>query len=334
MFLNELDYALTTAIDRLILSTYAPAATRGRKATDKLWSKILDTDVQIAGETRSVLELVESEMITPLASVTDRHLTLPRIHSALLFGPPGTSKTTLVRAFAERIGWPYVELSPANFLTKGLDRVYERTDEIFADLDDLRCVVILFDEMDALVRRRPSSDVQPPLDIAREFLTTTMLPKLATLHERNNAFYFMATNHREFFDDAVIRPGRFDLHLFMGMPGWDVKLKKLAAFLPDDTPKTSIEKAQKLFATWFPNGVFNDADLRLFSFGEFRALLEQFLKGQPLTAALAAKDSNKRLTSLAVQHTKTIIALRPKRGTKKNPLVAEYDKDRRLSRLQ
>jgi SpoVK/Ycf46/Vps4 family AAA+-type ATPase len=69
-----------------------------------------------------------------------------------LFGPPGTSKTSLVRAFAREIGWPYIEITPSHFLRKGLEQIYVQADEVFDDLMDLKGVVILFDEMDALVQ--------------------------------------------------------------------------------------------------------------------------------------------------------------------------------------
>src|ERR1022692_4074059 len=65
--------------------------------------------------------------------------------------PPGTSKTTFARAVATQLGWPYIEINPSHFLSNGLEQIYVRTDEIFRDLMDLSGVVVLFDEMDALV---------------------------------------------------------------------------------------------------------------------------------------------------------------------------------------
>src|SRR6266511_3874401 len=110
--------------------------------------------------------------------------------SALLFGPPGTSKTNLVRALAAKIGWPFVEINPAHFLSKGLEHIYVRADEIFEDLMDLSATVVLLDElldeMDALVQRRSGEN---PLPVAQQFLTTSMLPKIAKLYDRRHLLF-------------------------------------------------------------------------------------------------------------------------------------------------
>jgi hypothetical protein len=334
MFLRELENALTLAIDRSLLERYVPGAGRERLPSRKRWDRILDTEVQIGGQPQSVLGVIEREMIKALPPAKGTRVLMPRVRSALLFGPPGTSKTTLVRAFAERIGWPSIEIGPSHFLTRGLDGVYGRADEIFDDLYDLRQVVILFDEMDALVRRRPSDEKSPPLDIAREFLTTTMLPKLAELHDRDQSFYFMATNHREFFDDAVVRPGRFDLHLFMGMPSWKAKLDGLAAFLPGGTPVDEISEARDALSKWFPIGKPVSRDLEEFSYGELCALLDQFLSRRPVREAIRATDARSSFKSILKIHHSTLIALRPKRGGKPNPLRHEYFEDMQRSRIQ
>ncbi|HEX8106283.1 MAG TPA: AAA family ATPase, partial [Kofleriaceae bacterium] len=59
---------------------------------------------------------------------------------AMLFGPPGTSKTSLVSAIAASIGWPLIEVHASHFLQEGLDRIPARADWIFARLMELdRC---------------------------------------------------------------------------------------------------------------------------------------------------------------------------------------------------
>ena len=93
--------------------------------------------------------------------VDDRR-TIDGQRSALLFGPPGTAKTTIVRELARSVGWPCVEIRPSNFLKDGLEHIYESADEIFVDLMDLSRAVIFFDEMDALVQSRTA-----PLDVTR-----------------------------------------------------------------------------------------------------------------------------------------------------------------------
>src|SRR5437868_415600 len=80
----------------------------------------------------------------------------------------------------------------------------------------------MFDEMDALAQRRVEH-----LDVTRQFLTTSMLPKFSTLHDHAQVLFFMATNHQHYFDDAIKRPGRFDLLICMGPSLWEEKLNGL-----------------------------------------------------------------------------------------------------------
>ena len=64
--------------------------------------------------------------------------------SAILFGPPGTSKTTLIRSLADAIEWKYVELHASHFVAEGLALVQKTADRIFKQLSELDHTVVLF----------------------------------------------------------------------------------------------------------------------------------------------------------------------------------------------
>lgn len=146
--------------------------------------------------------------------------------SVILFGPPGASKTTMSRALAYSIGWDYVEIHASDFVADGLPNVQKTADAIFNRLLQLSRVVILFDEIDELVRSRTKDS-----DAFGRFLTTSMLPKLASLWESKQVIYIVATNHLEFFDSAIVRSGRFDARLFAGPPTWKSKDRMIRASL-------------------------------------------------------------------------------------------------------
>lgn len=179
---------------------------------------------------------------------------LPVPRSALLFGPPGTSKTRLARAIAEYLGWPLITITPSEFLGKGLEQIHAQVDDRFRDLMDLRRAVVFFDEMDALAQTREADETptqasapnqQEPqdragrvrhregagrkgqegreLDVTRQLLTTSMLPKLANLWDRKGVISLMATNHKQLLDPAITRPNRFDLLLCVAPPSWKNK---------------------------------------------------------------------------------------------------------------
>jgi len=134
--------------------------------------------------------------------------------SALLFGPPGTGKTTLVEALAGAIGWDYLEILPSAFLTDGIDYVAARAETIFSQLMELNRCVILFDEIDELIRDRGDVFSDP----FGRFLTTTMLPKLAKLWAQRRVLFFANTNWIAKADPAIRRTQRFDAVLFAGPP--------------------------------------------------------------------------------------------------------------------
>jgi hypothetical protein len=158
--------------------------------------------------------------------------------SAILFGPPGTSKTSLVQFLARIVGWKYVEIHASHFVAEGLPQVQKTADRIFRELQELDHAVVLFDEIDELVRER---DMEK--DAFGRFLTTSMLPKLAVLWEARKILYFVATNHINYFDSAIIRSHRFDALMLVSPPSFDTKVDTLGDLLKNEynCPKLRFE---------------------------------------------------------------------------------------------
>jgi ATPase family associated with various cellular activities (AAA) len=148
--------------------------------------------------------------------------------SAILFGPPGTSKTTIVEALAAAVEWDIVEIHASRFLAEGMDRVPSSADWIFLRLMELDRCVVLFDEIDELLRDRQDEDADP----FGRFLTTSMLPKVATLWQQGRIIFFVATNDIAGADPAIKRSQRFDSAIFVAPPSFHAKLEKLAGLLP------------------------------------------------------------------------------------------------------
>jgi hypothetical protein len=175
---------------------------------------------------RSLRKILGDRLVEPLIKVRaalekGRPIPAGLVTSAILYGPPGTSKTELAKLISRALGWPLLALDPSHLTRRGLDNVHAEANTIFRMLEHCERTVVLLDEFDELVRDRDISG-----EIESRFLTTAMLPKLAALSKQRRLVYIVATNHLEQFDAAIRRPGRFDLIVPVMPPTTKEKLNK------------------------------------------------------------------------------------------------------------
>jgi hypothetical protein len=173
---------------------------------------------------RRLVRALQRNVLEPVVSEVAQR---PEKASMILYGPPGSRKSSLVKATAEALSWPLVTLSPPDFLGDGgLEGFEVSAARIFEDLMRLRRAVVLFDECEDFFKPRPSDedgdedrDAQgdgPIQDDAGTrtigaFLTAGMLPRLQALRDRRWVIFVLATNSKlAALDKAVRRPGRFD----------------------------------------------------------------------------------------------------------------------------
>jgi ATPase family associated with various cellular activities (AAA) len=277
MFLWELSRVLSSRIQTRILSEYKGRFLDEKKSTI---NSLIDIEILEKKKSKSLNTLLTQDFIQKhrhenAYSLFKRKLEQPR--SALLFGPPGTSKTKVTEAIAGELRWPLIQIDPSHFLQRGLDGIYLQSDKIFKDLMDLSGVVVLFDEMDALVQTRDSA---MKLDTVAQFLTTYMLPKLTALHDQGQVVFIMATNFQERFDAAIKRAGRFDLLLCMGPPILEAKLSSLHLFLGQKTPTPKTEEAVKLLKGLCASEHKAKVQLELYTYGEFVSFVKSLASGK------------------------------------------------------
>jgi hypothetical protein len=280
MFLSELATVLSEQIQEEILRKYKARLPKSRqlplsenKAASTALGDLLDIDVLLRNKVNSLSSVLRTRIIDAYRSETEatlRRRPIKKPLSALLFGPPGTSKTEITKAVADDLKWPLIEITPSEFVKGTLANVYLQADEIFDDLMDLSAVVIFFDEMDALVQTR-EGEVQ--LDIASQFLTTTMLPKLTRLHDHARVVFLMATNFQERFDAAIKRAGRFDLLLCMGPPRLSDKVDRLHRVYSLDAETEQTAKAGSKIKEYLKDAPELQDQLSLFTFGDYKAFL-------------------------------------------------------------
>jgi len=335
MFLWQLESAISDWIQKVVLDERFSRTERPSK--DK-WTDLIDVDIVIPPEEKTTLqEITENQILAHAQKRNEQTLRkepLKGRRSALLFGPPGTSKTSFARGISGRLGWPLIIVTPSEFLSSGLEQIYVRATEIFNDLMDLSGVVILFDEMDALAQTR----VNPALDVTRQLLTTSMLPKLADLYDRARVIFFMATNHQKDLDAAITRPGRFDLLLCVGPPSWKAKLKGLKQALKD-LAVGDIDQVRKLLEQ-YTDASATQEQLDLFTVGDFRSFVENIRrKAQKETLLRALQTINrdqfqKDISEWAKAY--ITLATTPEKKPHDTELdaLAEFNLDKQASRIQ
>ena len=275
MFLWELIEVLSRRIQLRLLENYA--ALKPSEKSQRI-DGLLDIGVLLDGKPASLKTTLSSEIIKTFklfpgkSAEKLRKTPAPKGRlSALLFGPPGTSKTQVAKAIAAELGWPLVEIDPSHFLRDSFENIYVQAENIFEDVMDMCGVVVLFDEMDALVQKRDGEHVP---DTASKFLTTYMLPKLAKLHDRRQIIFLMATNFPANFDDAIKRAGRFDLLLCMGPPTLADKSASVHIFL-GCKPNEATKQIGECILTLAGQNCWVEDQLSLYTFGDFKSFIER-----------------------------------------------------------
>lgn len=136
----------------------------------------------------------------------------------LLYGPPGVGKTLIAKAIANETHLPFISASGSDFVEMfvgvGAARVRSLWD---LALQNAPCILFL-DEIDSLGKRRSGN----ASDSEKNQTLNALLQRMDGLNPGSGVFVIAATNRKEDMDEALLRPGRFDRHIYIGKP----RLKK------------------------------------------------------------------------------------------------------------
>lgn len=153
----------------------------------------------------------------------------------LLFGPPGTGKTLLSRAVAGEIEAAFFNIMPSKIMSKWVGEAEQKIEKLFERAKSHEKSVIFIDEIESLIPNRSSSNSSVMARVVPQILA-----ELEGFEERENALLFIgATNTPWLLDPAVLRPGRFDDKVFVGLPDREsrreiFRLNLSEKFLSDD----------------------------------------------------------------------------------------------------
>jgi cell division protease FtsH len=134
----------------------------------------------------------------------------------LLIGPPGTGKTMIARAVAGEANVPFFSISGSEFVEMFVGVGASRVRDLFAKAKKNSPCIIFIDEIDAVGRRR-GSGMGGGHD-EREQTLNQILVEMDGFEQGTNVIVLAATNRMDVLDPALLRPGRFDRRVTVGLP--------------------------------------------------------------------------------------------------------------------
>ena len=134
----------------------------------------------------------------------------------LLAGPPGTGKTLLAKALAFESGVNFIAVKGPELLQRYVGESERALRDVFEKGRQTAPCVLFFDEIDALVPKRGQSLSSSEIG---ERLVGQLLTELDGIRTLKGVLLLAATNRPEHLDDALLRPGRFDAIIDVGLPG-------------------------------------------------------------------------------------------------------------------
>ena len=231
-------------------------------------------------------------------------LELPK--GILLSGPPGTGKTSLVRALSEEAGCEFMAVSAAEFVDQFVGGGAQKIRDLFKEArqkaanSESKKSIIFIDELDSIGKRQGNS-----LDST----ITELLTQMDGFEEDNSIIVMAASNHPKNIDAALLRPGRFSKIIKVGLPDLnkreqvlklytsnipldpDVNLRKIAEASNNFSPADLKELVQKASALALKEG-FKSLKQKHFVDAIRKALKERMIKGD--------KDIQQQLDALDV----------------------------------
>jgi transitional endoplasmic reticulum ATPase len=155
----------------------------------------------------------------------------------LLYGPPGTGKTFVVRALAHEAGSAFFPVKGAELLDKYVGESERAVRELFSRARAAAPAIIFFDEIDALapVRGRSTTTVT-------DSVVAALLTEMDGITERGNVAVIGATNRPDLIDPALLRAGRFETQIEIGLP--DAQARRALIDLSDVPFAEDIDKGK------------------------------------------------------------------------------------------
>ena len=140
----------------------------------------------------------------------------------LLYGPPGCSKTLIAKAVATEAKLNFIAVKGAELLSMYVGESERAVREVFQKARGAAPSIIFFDEIDSIGASRADS-AQGGIHVL-----TTLLNELDGIEALRGVFVLAATNRPQILDPALLRPGRLDSSLYVGLPDYRTRSEIIA----------------------------------------------------------------------------------------------------------
>ena len=174
------------------------------------------SDVAGADEEKEELQEIVDFLKAP-GKFIDLGARIPK--GVLLVGPPGTGKTLLARAVAGEAGVQFLSISGSDFVEMYVGVGASRVRDLFEQAKKVAPAIIFIDEIDAVGRQR-GTGLGGGHD-EREQTLNQLLVEMDGFNDNQGVIVMAATNRADILDNALLRPGRFDRQVYVGLP--DIK---------------------------------------------------------------------------------------------------------------
>jgi len=143
----------------------------------------------------------------------------------LLYGPPGTGKTLLAKAVANSTGATFIEVVGSELVQKFIGEGAKLVKDIFTLARTKAPTIVFIDEIDAVASVRMDNGTSGEREVNRTFMQ--LLAEIDGFKHLDNVKIIAATNRPDILDQAIIRPGRLDRLIEVGLPDEEERMEIL-----------------------------------------------------------------------------------------------------------
>ena len=197
-------------------------------------SSINFSDVAGIEDVKEELEEIIDFLRNP-AKYREHDIRLPK--GVLLVGPPGVGKTLVAKAVAGEADVPFFYQSAASFVQIYVGMGAKRVSELFAKAKEMAPSIIFIDELDAVGKSRGGQSNEE-----REATLNQLLTEMDGFEESSGVMVIAATNKIEVLDEALLRAGRFDRRVHIGLPDFEERVSTLNLYLKGKKHKVNVER--------------------------------------------------------------------------------------------